>query len=125
MDSLILAGGEGVFKPTIENTDQDATKSVDDLTEEFATMFFLYQSDQRIYKDRLVDYEKADEDGNEGAFPTKMGRAYKAYIRHGARSGEKKLCDSEGNSFNKMEQNAMQTVIAEGTRTHVFPETWN
>ena len=85
MDTVVLAGGEKVFKPLLEGSEESGTNE-EDLYEQFATMFFIYQTDMRIYRDRLTDYEKADEDGSTNAFPVKMGRAYEAYIRHGARN---------------------------------------
>ena len=90
MDTVFLAGGENVFQPLLDGSRGNGTFD-EDLCEQFATMFFLYQTDMRIYCDHLTDYEKADEDGNTSAFPMKMGRAYEAYIHHGARNAGGRL----------------------------------
>ena len=53
-----------------------------DLAEEFATMFFIYQSDQRLFGDRILNYEYDDEDGNSDSFPKRMGNAHEVFAHH-------------------------------------------
>eukprot|EP00957_Ditylum_brightwellii_P144931 11039090-Ditylum_brightwellii.AAC.1 len=83
---LMLAGGEGVLQPKLDQ----ATKSsgFDKATaEEFTTVFFMYQSDQQIFGDRLLTYEQKDEDGNGDSYLKKMGTAYKVFAHHQAHQG--------------------------------------
>eukprot|EP00957_Ditylum_brightwellii_P008315 629453-Ditylum_brightwellii.AAC.1 len=62
IDNLSLAGGDGVIQPNMTGTEQEKTYDPD-ITEQFATMFFLYQADQRTFEERLLVYEHQDEDG--------------------------------------------------------------
>eukprot|EP00957_Ditylum_brightwellii_P065178 4943519-Ditylum_brightwellii.AAC.1 len=77
----MLACGEGVLQPKFDQ----ATKSSGfdkDMAEEFATMLYMYQSDQWIFGDRLLNYEQQDEDGNGDSYPKKMDTAYKVFAHH-------------------------------------------
>eukprot|EP00957_Ditylum_brightwellii_P104451 7956734-Ditylum_brightwellii.AAC.1 len=88
IDNLSLAGGDGVIQPNMTGT--GLVKMVDTgMAEEFVTMFFLYQADQRTFRERLLVYEQQDEDGYDSAFPKKVGNAYKVYIHHQSRQGNR------------------------------------
>eukprot|EP00957_Ditylum_brightwellii_P054617 4138141-Ditylum_brightwellii.AAC.1 len=56
-----------------------------DVAEEFATMFFLYQANQRTFGECLLVHEQQDEDGYDSVFLNKVGNAYEAYIHHQSR----------------------------------------
>eukprot|EP00957_Ditylum_brightwellii_P037710 2852214-Ditylum_brightwellii.AAC.1 len=84
IDNLSLAGGDGVIQPNMSGTGLVETYDTD-IAEEFATMFFLYQADQRTFGEQLLVYEQQDEDGFDSVFPKKVRNAYKAYIHHQSR----------------------------------------
>eukprot|EP00957_Ditylum_brightwellii_P193497 14735019-Ditylum_brightwellii.AAC.1 len=84
IDNLSLVGGDGVIQPNMTGTGLAKTYDTD-ITEEFVTMFFLYQANQCTFGERLLVYEQQDEDGYDSAFLKKVGNAYEAYIHHQSR----------------------------------------
>jgi hypothetical protein len=122
IDTLSLAGGDGVLQPTFDSLASASTTFDKDLAEEFATMFFMYQANQRIFAKRLLIYEQQDEDGND-IFPKKMGNAYEVLAHHSARQGGGRMPRRYGRQFlqpgHKIKRR-MPIAIAEEMPMHVF-----
>ena len=80
MSTLKLIGGDAVFQPNVKDDPIDRSVYDTDLEEEFITMTFLYQADQRVFGERIKGYEQDDEDGRTEAFPTELGNAMDIYM---------------------------------------------